>query len=266
MIGLEPFAGRGQAGRVPASGPGPFAGREHADPVQASGPARGDARPAELRDVHKIYRRRGWSVVALEPLTLSVDRGEAVALVGPNGVGKSTALKIFATLVEPSAGVALVLGHDVVHEAPAVRRLIGVSLGSTRSFYWRLTARHNLAFFGRLRGLAGAELRDAIQEGASALGILSALDAPARRLSRGTLARLAVARAVLGNPALVLLDEPFAAVDSIGRDLIWRVLRDRCGRGAAVIMATHDEVQARRCDHVIELNRRSRASFGPRPS
>lgn len=215
------------------------------------------SRPVELRGVEKVYRRRGWSVVALEPLTLSVDRGEAVAIVGPNGVGKSTAVRILATLVEPSAGTALVGGHDVVHEAPAVRRLIGVSLGSTRSFYWRLTARHNLSFFGRLRGMAGTEVRRAISEVASALGVLQALDAPARRLSRGTLARLAVARAVLGDPALILLDEPFAGVDSIGRDLIWRVLDDRRKLGTTVLMATHDEAQAHRCDHVIDLGRRS---------
>jgi ABC-type multidrug transport system ATPase subunit len=225
-----------------------------------------DVPPAELREVEKVYRRRGWSVVALEPLSFSVGRGEIAALVGPNGVGKSTALKILATLVEPSAGRAFVLGHDVTRYGPSVRRLIGVSLGSTRSFYWRLSARHNLSFFGRLRGLAGTKLRDAIDEASSALGIVRALDAPTRRLSRGTLARLAVARALLGSPALVLLDEPFSAVDPTGRDLIWRVLNESARRGAATVMATHDATQAERCDQVIELNRRSRTSFGPRPS
>jgi ABC-type multidrug transport system ATPase subunit len=213
------------------------------------------SRLVELRGVGKVYRRRGWSVVGLEPLTLLAGGGEAVALVGPNGVGKSTAIRILATLIEPSSGTALVCGHDVVRDAPAVRRLIGVSLGSTRSFYWRLTARHNLSFFGRLRGMAGTMLRDAIDDLASALGVLRALDAPARRLSRGTLARLAVARAVLGDPALVLLDEPFAAVDTTGRGLIWSVLDDRRRSGAAVLVATHEEAQARRCDQVIDLGR-----------
>jgi ABC-type multidrug transport system ATPase subunit len=221
---------------------------------------------ADLLDVHKLYRRRGWSAVALEPLTLSVDRGETVALVGPNGVGKSTALKILSTLVEPSGGRALVLGHDVLREAPAVRRVIGVSLGSARSFYWRLTARHNMSFFGRLRGMAGSALREAIDETSSALGIARALDAPVRRLSRGTLARLAVARAVLGDPRLILLDEPFAAVDPSGREMIWSVISDRARRGSSVILATHDGAQARRCDHLVELGLGTRASFGPRPS
>jgi ABC-type multidrug transport system ATPase subunit len=204
--------------------------------------------------------------VALEALTLSVGSGEAVALVGPNGVGKSTTLKILATLVEPSAGGARVFGHDVVRKGAAVRRLVGVSLGSTRSFYWRLTARHNLGFSGRLRGMVGAELSVAIDEVSSALGIARVLDVPAKRLSRGTLARLAVARALLDDPPLVLLDEPFAAVDSMGRDLIWRVLSGAAARGTATILATHDRAEARRCDRVVELSRRSRASFGPRPS
>lgn len=214
------------------------------------------SRTLELRDVGKIYRRRGWSVVGLEPLTLSAGRGEAVAFVGPNGVGKSTAIRILATLVEPSSGTALVDGHDVVLDALGVRRLIGVSLGSTRSFYWRLTARHNLSFFGKLRGMGGTVLRDATSYLASALGIVDALDMPARKLSRGTLARLAVARAVLGDPVLILLDEPFAAVDTIGRRLIWSVLNDRRGSGATVVVATHDEAEARRCDRVIDLGRR----------
>jgi ABC-2 type transport system ATP-binding protein len=233
--------------------------------IASGSPSRRDVRPAELQEVGKVYRRRGASIVALEPLTLSVERGETVALIGPNGVGKSTTLKILATLVEPSAGRASVLGYDVVRECRVARRMIGVSLGSARSFYWRLSARHNLTFFARLRGMAGSALREAIDESASALGIADALDAPVRRLSRGTLARLAVARAVLGDPPLILLDEPFAAVDSVGRDLIRRALLDRTGRGAAVIMATHDGTQAERCDRVCELSRRPRARLGPLP-
>jgi ABC-2 type transport system ATP-binding protein len=237
----------------------PSAGVVDAD-LEAGGSA-----AAELHGVRKVYRRRGRSIVALEPLTLSVERGETVALVGPNGVGKSTALRILATLVEPSAGRAIVLGHDVVREGRTIRRTIGVSLGGARSFYWRLSARHNLIFFGRLRGLVGPELRDAIHESSSALGILDVLDAPVRQLSRGVLARLGVARAILGDPPLVLLDEPFAAVDSVGRGLLRGALAVRNRRGAAVIMATHDETQARRCDRVWELTRR-RVSSDRRPS
>jgi ABC-2 type transport system ATP-binding protein len=223
--------------------------------------AAGDARPVVLRSVEKVFARGARHVVALAPLTLTVRQGEAVALVGPNGAGKTTTLRIIATLVEPSAGIASVLGRDVIGEARFVRRVIGVSLGSTRSFYWRLTARHNLTFFGRLRGMTGTALRDAVREAASALGIASLLDAPVRRLSRGTVARLAVARAVLGDPAVILLDEPFAAVDSLGRDLIWRLLEERTGRGASVVLATHDMWEAERCGRVIELRPGSGRSF-----
>lgn len=211
--------------------------------------------PAELEAVEKRYGSRGRSIIALEPLSLSVGRGEAVALVGPNGVGKSTALRILATLVEPSAGCAIVLGHDVTRQPSAVRRRVGVSLGSTRSFYWRLTARHNLGFFGRLHGVARPRLSRQIEEIAQALGIPDVLDIPVRRLSRGTLARLAVGRTLLGDPDLILLDEPFVAVDPTGRGLIWDLLGERLRRGAAVLLATHNGALATQCSRVIGLRR-----------
>ena len=208
-----------------------------------------------FRDVGKVFRRKRCRIVGLAPLTLDVRAGEIVALTGPNGVGKSTALRIAATLVTPTTGRARVCDLDVVSEAPAVRRSIGVSLGSPRSFYWRLTARHNLMFFAALRGMRRRTAKASVGELASELGLVPWLPVRAGRLSRGALARLSVARALLHEPRLAILDEPFASVDGAGRDLTWQALKRRAADGRAFIIASHDQVSIARCDAVVRLGR-----------
>lgn len=211
-----------------------------------------------LEDVGKAYGVRGRHTVALEPLTLSVARGEIASLVGRNGAGKTTALKIVSTVVEPSYGRVVVLGHDVVDDPGTVRRLIGTSLASTRSFYWRLTALHNLAFFGRLRGIRGSVLDAEISRVSAELDIERFLRKPTRTLSKGVLARFSLARALLGDPGVLVLDEPLASVDSRGRELVWRALARRARAGGTVLIATHDEGVAALCDRSVTLSTRER--------
>ncbi len=113
------------------------------------------------RAVEGLRTARRAATGGLRALTLRVGPGEVAALVGANGSGKTTALRIVATLVEPSAGRAFVCGLDTSREPGAVRRRIGLSLGSGRSFYWRLTARQNLTFFARLAHMGGRGMREA---------------------------------------------------------------------------------------------------------
>lgn len=197
------------------------------------------------------YGRR--EVCALDSLCGRVQRGQIAALVGANGTGKTTALRVVATLVRPSSGRALVFGRDVVTEAAFVRRAIGVSLGAGRSFYWRLSAFHNLAFHACLRGLRRRRIPGEILRLAAELDIERYLARPARGLSRGTLARLSLARACLGEPELLVLDEPFASVDGRARELLWAALERRAQAGTAVLLATHDHWVADRCAPVVEL-------------
>jgi ABC-type multidrug transport system ATPase subunit len=182
-----------------------------------------------------------------------VDRGQVGALVGPNGCGKTTALRIVATLVRPTSGRALVFGRDVSTEASAVRSMIGVSLGGGRSFYWRLSASHNLVFFARLRGVTRGAITGEIRRLAAELDVERYLVRPVRSLSRGTLARLSVARACLGDPRMLILDEPFASVDARSRRLIWNAIERRARAGRAVVLATHDDRVRARCAPVLEL-------------
>lgn len=201
----------------------------------------------------KDFGRRGRVAGGLRALTLRVGPGEVAALVGANGSGKTTALRILATLVEPSAGRAFVCGLDTSRESCAVRRLIGLSLGSGRSFYWRLTARENLAFFARLAHMSGRGMRERISGLAQELGLAAALDDPARRLSRGTLARLSVARALLHAPPVVLVDEPLASVDARGRDAVARTLRLAAAGGAAVLITAQERSEGAWCDRLYDL-------------
>ena len=193
-------------------------------------------------------------MVALEPLSMSLPAGEAVALLGRNGAGKTTALRIVSTLVAPSSGTVLVFDEDASRSPCAVRAMLGVSLCSERSFYWRLTSRHNLTFFARLNGVRGARASGQIVRLAAELDIERFLDRPVRALSRGALARLSFARACLGRPALFLLDEPFASVDERGRHLMLRALRRRLEDGAAAVIATHDRLVAEACERVTVLS------------
>jgi ABC-type multidrug transport system ATPase subunit len=207
----------------------------------------------ELEGVCKLYRRRGGLFEALAPLTLTVERGEVVALTGPNGVGKSTALRIVATLVEPSRGHVTVCGYDAELDPHAVRRAIGVSLGSNRSFYWRISARHNLSFFARLQGVPSRGIPSEIERLSDATGLAPFLDVPVRGLSRGSLARLAFARALLGDPDVLVLDEPFTSVDAFGRELMGKMLRRRAAEGRSALIATHGSRAGALCDRTVLL-------------
>ena len=214
----------------------------------------GGERPLEFRSVSKVFRSGGRAVVGLPALSLTVERGEAVALVGPNGSGKTTAIRIAATLVEPTNGSVCVFGSDAATEPGFVRSAIGVSLASTRSFYWRLSAEHNLRFFAAIQGLPRRTARARAHAVSNELGLNKHLGTPARRLSKGTVARLALARALLHEPELLLLDEPFASLDDRARGLAWSALERRLCGGAAALIASHDQEGIERCGRSVEID------------
>lgn len=203
--------------------------------------------------VAKTYRRGRGCATALRELTLSVEPCRIAALIGPNGSGKTTALRIAATLVSPTSGTCRVFGLDVGSSGRHVRGTIGVSFGSERSFYWRLTALQNLTFFSGLVGIGRTLARRKIARLAAELDIERFLMKPVRQLSRGALARLSVARACLVEPPLLLLDEPFVSVDKRGRELLWKALRRRAEDGQAVLLTTHDPSLVPRCDVLFRL-------------
>jgi ABC-2 type transport system ATP-binding protein len=181
--------------------------------------------PVPFRRLRAFFRRPVKDPVeALRDVSFEVETGEIFGLIGRNGAGKTTLTKIVATLVQPTTGSVSVNGHDSVSDDEHVRRQIGLSTAEERSFYWRLTSEQNLMFFARLHGLSDRVAKQRIKDVFAKLE----LDDVARRrfgeLSTGNKQRLAVARALLANPPVLLLDEPTRSLDPLAaarmRDLI----------------------------------------------
>ena len=185
--------------------------------------------------------KRFGSVTALDDVSFTVDRGEIAVLLGPNGSGKSTLLRILGTTVIADAGEVRVSGQDLRRAPSAVRRSIGFLLADERSWYWRLTGRHNLEFFAALYGLPKRECRRRTTELLEEVGLNDAADRPFGDYSSGMRLRLSLARALVSSPPVLLLDEPTRSLDPLARkhfrDLILEIARQR---KAAVLMASHD--------------------------
>lgn len=211
------------------------------------------------KGIAEIVRRpfaRHWAT-ALEGVDLEVEYGEIFGLLGPNGAGKTTLLKILCTLVLPTEGSAAVSGHDVVRAPGSVRRAVGYCLDTERSFYYRLTGRQNLAFFATLNNLESKQAAARITELAGMLGLSSAADRPFMTYSKGMQQKLGLARALMTDPAVLLLDEPTKSLDPAAaaefRRFIRGTLVDRFGK--TILLVTHSlEDAGECCDRMALMN------------
>ena len=184
-------------------------------------------------DVSRNFGRRR----ALTRVSLTCVGGEIVGLLGPNGAGKSTLLAILSTLLAPSSGVVRYGTADARTAGPSLRARLGL-LGHDLYLYPELTARENLEFFARLYGLAGP--RDRVSQALVRAGLAERADDMVSGFSRGMRQRLALERALLHTPRLLLLDEPFTGLDDASGQALVARLRGLRGEGAIVVVATHD--------------------------
>ena len=176
-------------------------------------------------------------VHALRGIDLSVPPGTVLGLLGPNGAGKTSVVRILTTLLRPDGGRALVEGRDVVAQAPAVRRVIGLS-GQSAAVHEELTGRENLEIVGRLFHMTRREARARADELLGQFELAGAADRPAKTYSGGMLRRLDLAASLIGRPSVLFLDEPTTGLDPRSRLGMWEMIRELAAHGTTVLLTT----------------------------
>jgi ABC-2 type transport system ATP-binding protein len=223
----------------------------------------------ETKDLVKIFergRRTIWQRVRREPdkrdrfravdgIDLVVEPGEIFGLLGPNGAGKTTTMKMLATLLIPTSGTIRVLGIDPLDRPREVRARLGAMLSGERSLYWKLTGRENLEYFAALYHVPPGETKTRIANVLAAVKLADRADDYVERYSTGMRQRLALARALLPDPPLVVLDEPTVGLDpQASRDLRDRV-RELKAQGRTVLLTTHYMEEADQlCDRIAIID------------
>jgi heme exporter protein A len=187
-------------------------------------------------EVNKLVKRFGLKTV-LRGVDFKVKAGEFVALLGPNGAGKTTFLRILASLSRPSMGMVNIAGHKLPDEAAQVRGKLGV-VSHLPLLYPDLTAEENLLFYARLYGIGGHTLR--VTEVLEMVGLEDRRKDLVRTFSRGMQQRLAIGRAVLHDPQVMLFDEPYTGLDQDASGMLDTVLRSVAAEGRTVVMTSHD--------------------------
>ncbi len=201
-------------------------------------------------------RRRAQvaEAVALDAVSLTVAAGTLFGLLGPNGAGKTTLLRLLSTLLVPSAGRIAVLGYDVVRRPDAVRRRIGAVLGGERSIYWRLTGRENLLYAAALHDLPPAVAAERASDLLRLVELSDRADDLVERYSTGMRQRLALARALMHDPPLLILDEPTAGLDPQAAEWIRRLLETLSrDQARTIVLATHNMQEADRLCAVVGI-------------
>jgi heme exporter protein A len=203
-------------------------------------------------EVRKLTKAFGHQA-ALRGVDLHVDEGEFLALFGPNGAGKTTLIRVVSSLTRPTAGTVHVRGEDLGKAGTTLRKHIGL-ISHNPLLYGDLTPDENLRFFARMYDLPDAAARiDAVLD---QVGLVARRRDPVRTFSRGMVQRLAIARAILHDPAIMLLDEPYTGLDLQAADMLRAVLEELAASNRTVILTTHNLEQGlEMCDRAAILNR-----------
>src|SRR2546422_6273894 len=203
----------------------------------------------ETRDL----TRRFGALTAVDALTLRIETGEVFGLLGPNGSGKTTTIRMLCGLLEPSAGTASVAGIDVAAAPEQIKLRIGY-MSQRFGLYEDLTVAENLAFYGGIYGLRGEAAERRTAEIVAFLGIGPRLGQLAGQLSGGWKQRLALGCALLHRPVVLFLDEPTAGVDPPARRNFWQAIHDLARAGTTVLVTTHYMDEAERCTRLAMMS------------
>lgn len=212
----------------------------------------------ETTALSRIY----GDVAAVDEVSFGIAQGEFFALLGPNGAGKTTLLHMLITLIAPTSGRAMVMGHDVVQEASTVRRALGVVFQDP-ALDDRLTAKENLEIHAVLYGIARADQRKAVEQALNWASLEEVGDKIVRTFSGGMKRRLELARAIMHSPHVLFLDEPTLGLDPQGRRHLWDRIAALRDDGMTVLMTTHNMPEAEACDRVGIIDHGKLIAIGP---
>jgi ABC-2 type transport system ATP-binding protein len=204
-------------------------------------------------EAHRLRKVFG-SLVAVDGISLTIARGEVFGLLGPNGSGKTTTIRMLCGLLAPTSGSATVVGHEVTRDPEAIRHKIGY-MSQRFGLYDDLTVSENLRFYATVYGLIGRERADRLKAHAAELGLSARAKQLAGTLSGGWKQRLALACATAHRPEMLLLDEPTAGVDPAARQAFWATIRVLAARGTTILVTTHYMDEAERCDRLGFMSR-----------
>ncbi len=192
----------------------------------------------ETINLTKVFKVKGKVIKALEDVNIKVDKGVVASLVGPNGAGKTTLIKILSTIIVPTSGDAYVNGYSVLKDEKKVREQIGLVTVSERIFYYRLTALENLIFFGSLQGMTLSEIKERAMELLDLVGLKEWANVPYMKFSTGMQRKLALVRALLTDPPILLLDEPTLGLDPLSQRMFREIIR-KISRNKTIILTSH---------------------------
>jgi len=209
----------------------------------------------EAKELTKVYRSEGDRVVAVDRLTMTVNKGTVFGLLGPNGAGKTTFISMLVGLALPTSGSASVLGHDIVRDSIAIRKRVGL-LPEGFGFYDHLTARQNLRYIATLNDIPRGEIDDRVAKVLEQVELKDVADRKVGGFSRGMKQRLAVAQALIKDPELLIFDEPTAGLDPEGARAFRETVLALNKEGKTVILSTHLLFEVGPlCDSVAVINR-----------
>lgn len=210
----------------------------------------------DVENLNRSYITRGGEntcVLALRGISMRMEPGEVRALLGPNGAGKTTFVKILSTVLLPTSGRASIFGLDVVADVREVRRRVGVVLGGDRGLYGTLTARQNLEYWCALYGLDRRESRSRSASLLAKVGLDSRADDLVEGYSRGMKQRLHIARGLVADPQLILLDEPSIGLDPVGAAECRDLVKELKESGKTILITTHDMREAEELADTVAL-------------
>lgn len=209
----------------------------------------------ELDDLHREFGTGKSARTAVDHVNLSFGEGQVHGLLGPNGAGKTTICRMISTVLLPTSGHARVFEHDVVDDAAQVRRLIGIVFGGERGLYGRLTASENLAFWCSMYGLSRRATPKRVSGLLERLGLSERADQRIETFSRGMKQRLHLARGLVGDPQLLLLDEPTVGMDPVSAHDFRILIEELRSEHKTILLTTHDMAEAESvCDSLTFIS------------